>query len=108
MADKIASSKEHADQEIPSSAKSSVTTGTESRTKKSTAVTVVYANRGSTRSSTRGRTRLTRPQRRKRATSSNVEDGDAVPSSQGRSKKQERRDDAPTRKRVSVVQRALS
>ncbi|KAL3252926.1 hypothetical protein MRX96_054734 [Rhipicephalus microplus] len=65
--------------------KASVTsceTGTESRTKKSSVVTVVYSNRASKKSKSRRKTTT--------------------------SKKQERRDDASTKKRISVVHRALS
>ncbi|XP_075740291.1 uncharacterized protein LOC142786469 isoform X1 [Rhipicephalus microplus] len=118
MADMIASREENTDKEIPSSAtggadgvcgaKASVTTGTESRTKKSTVVTVVYSNRASKKSKSRRKTSLTRPQRRKRGTSGNVRNRDATPSAQATSKKQERRDDASTKKRISVVHRALS
>ncbi|XP_075732042.1 MIF4G domain-containing protein B-like [Rhipicephalus microplus] len=121
MADIIAPREESADEEIPSSAtggadgacgvKASVTsceTGTESGMKKSSVVTVVYSNRASKKSKSRRKTSLSRPQRRKRGTSGNVENGDAAPSAQVTSKKQERRDDASTKKRISVVHRALS
>lgn len=113
-----ASSEEHADQEVPSSATggadgacdsvtSSVTTGTESCTK-SPAVSVAHSSLGSTRSWTRGRTRRTRPHRRKRATSSSAEDAGVTLPGLEKPQKQERRDDAPTSNRVSIVQRALS
>nr|XP_037288715.1 uncharacterized protein LOC119181565 [Rhipicephalus microplus] len=64
--------------------------------------------RASKKSKSRGKTRLTRAQRKKRETSSNVENGDATPSAQATSKKQERRYDAPTKGRVSIVLRALA
>ncbi|KAL3250453.1 hypothetical protein MRX96_055518 [Rhipicephalus microplus] len=64
--------------------------------------------RASKMSKSRGKTRLTRAQWKKRETSSNVENGDATPSAQATSKMQERRDDAPTKGRVSIVLRALS